>query len=113
MLDHYLRTAYAADRLLYPARDPLSLPAGPPGVTPETIAGAEAVLACFGRAPVLLAAIDSAIASGLDELAWQLAWAVVTFLNRQGHWHELSTVGLQALTAGRRLADPYAQAQAW
>ena len=114
MLDHYLRTAYAADRLLYPARDPLSLPAGPPGVAPETIAGAEAALAWFSAEHrVLLAAIDSAIASGLDEPAWQLAWAVVTFLNRQGHWHELSTVGHQALIAGRRLADPYAQAQAW
>jgi tetratricopeptide (TPR) repeat protein len=114
MLDHYLRTAYIADRLLYPARDPLSLPSGPPGVTPEAIADAETAVSWFtAEHRVLLAAIDSAAASGLDEPAWQLAWAVVTFLNRQGHWHELSTVGNRALAAGRRLADPYAQAQAW
>jgi tetratricopeptide (TPR) repeat protein len=114
MLEHYLRTGYAADRMLYPARDPLALPDGPPGVTPETIADADAAMAWFtAEHRVLLAAIDSATTAGLDEPAWQLAWAVVTFLNRQGHWHELSTVGRQALTAGRRLADPYAQAQAW
>jgi DNA-binding SARP family transcriptional activator len=70
MLNHYLRTAYTADRLLYPARDPLSLPAGPAGVTPEAITGADNAQAWFAAEHrVLLAAIDAAVAAGLDEPA--------------------------------------------
>jgi tetratricopeptide (TPR) repeat protein len=114
MLDHYLRTGYAADRQLYPARDPLLLPQGPPGVTPEPIMDAGRAQAWFtAEYRILIAAIDAAVAAGLDGPAWQLAWTVVTFFNRQGHWHELSTVGERALAAGRRLGDRYAQAQAW
>src|SRR5262249_12180448 len=35
MLDHYLRSAHAADRQLYPHRDLIAPPPAQPGVTPE------------------------------------------------------------------------------
>jgi DNA-binding SARP family transcriptional activator/tetratricopeptide (TPR) repeat protein len=113
MLDHYLRSAYAADRMLYPARDPLTLP--PLGVrlpSLEEPRDEHEALAWFtAEYLVLLAAVHQA-AVHFDDQAWQLAWTMVTFLNREGHWHELTVVGRTALAAGRRLADRYAQAQA-
>jgi DNA-binding SARP family transcriptional activator/tetratricopeptide (TPR) repeat protein len=113
LLDHYLRTAYAADRLIYPARDPLSIVSVQPGVRPEAIADQGQALDWFtANHRVLLAAVEHAAATGFDGHAWQLAWTLVTFLNRQGHWQDLAAAGRTALAAGVRLADPQAQAQA-
>jgi hypothetical protein len=113
MLDHYLRSAYAADRLLYPARDPLTLPPDPPGAAPERPSDEQAALAWFAAEHrVLLAAVRQAADAHFDDQAWQLAWTLVTFLNREGHCHELTTVGSTALAAGWRLKDAYAQAPA-
>src|SRR5262249_48094500 len=47
VLDHYLHTAHTADRLLYPARDPLTLTPPQPGVTPQHPADHEQALAWF------------------------------------------------------------------
>ncbi|WP_189332849.1 AfsR/SARP family transcriptional regulator [Actinoplanes ianthinogenes] len=113
LLDHYLRYAYAADRLLYPARDPLTRPPDPPETAPERPDCENEALTWFAAEHRgLLAAVHQAAAAGFDEQAWRLAWSMATFLNREGHWHELTTVGRTALAAGRRLGDPYAQAQA-
>jgi DNA-binding SARP family transcriptional activator/tetratricopeptide (TPR) repeat protein len=113
MLDHYLRSAFAADRLLYPARDPLTLPPDQLGAAPERPGDEQEALNWFATEHrVLLAAVHQAAAARFDDQAWQLAWTVVTFLNREGHWHELTTVGATALAAGRRLENQYAQAQA-
>src|SRR5262249_25342534 len=63
MLDHYRPTASTADRLLYPARDPipLALPPPSPGVTPEQPAGHGQALAWLAAEhPVLLAAVGLA-----------------------------------------------------
>jgi DNA-binding SARP family transcriptional activator/Tfp pilus assembly protein PilF len=113
MLDHYLRSAYAADRLLYPARDPLALTPDPLGAAPEHPGDEQEALAWFAAEHrVLMAAVHQAAAARLDDQAWQLGWTMVTYLNREGHWHELTTVGYTALAAGRRLGHLYAQAQA-
>ena len=76
LLDHYLHTAHAADRLLVPApatRSPWPRPS--PGVTPEDLADHEQALAWFAAEhPVLLAAVGQAAATGFDTHAWQLAW---------------------------------------
>jgi DNA-binding SARP family transcriptional activator/tetratricopeptide (TPR) repeat protein len=113
MLDHYLRSAFAADRLLYPARDPLTLGTEPLAAAPEHLDDEQQALAWFAAEHrVLMAAVQQAADAHFDVQAWQLAWTMVTFLNREGHWHELTTVGSTALAAGRRLEDRYAQAQA-
>ena len=114
MLDHYLRSGYAADRLLYPARDPLTPPPEPPDAAPEQPDNEREALAWFAAEHrVLLAAVHQAAAGHWDDRAWRLAWTTVTFLNREGHWHDLTSVGRTALAAGRRLEDQYAQAQAY
>jgi len=113
LLDHYLHTAYAADRLLNPQRDPITLTAPQPGVTAEQVTDHGQALAWFTTEHrVLLAALAQAAAGGFDTHTWQLAWALVTFLDRRGHWHDGLATKEAALAAARRSADRPAQAQA-
>ena len=113
ILDHDLHTAYSADRLLHPTREPIILTPPQAGVRPEHLTDHEQALAWFtAEHAVLLAAVDHAATTGFDAHAWQLAWAVTTFLHRRGHWHDWAAVGRIAVAASERLADRSAQARA-
>jgi DNA-binding SARP family transcriptional activator len=113
MLDHYLHTAHTADMLLDPRRGELAPAAPLPGVAAERPAGHDDALAWFdAEYPVLLAAIDQAVAAGLDVHTWQLACAFGTYLLRRGHWHQDVAVQHTALDAARRLDDRVGQARA-
>jgi DNA-binding SARP family transcriptional activator/tetratricopeptide (TPR) repeat protein len=106
VLDHYLRTAYTADRLLYPARDPVPLAAPRAGVLPESLADDRQALDWFtAEHATLLAAVEHAAATGFDTHAWQLAWTLRTFLVRQGHWHDLASAYRLAVSAAERLSN--------
>nr|WP_052477778.1 tetratricopeptide repeat protein [Kibdelosporangium sp. MJ126-NF4]CEL13944.1 transcriptional regulator [Kibdelosporangium sp. MJ126-NF4]CTQ88313.1 putative regulatory protein [Kibdelosporangium sp. MJ126-NF4] len=73
--------------------------------------GAEADRHWFAsERPVLLAAIDFAAQSGLDERAWRLAAVITPFLDQQGLWHDLAAVLQTALTAADQARDRQAQA---
>jgi tetratricopeptide (TPR) repeat protein len=111
MVEHYLHTAHAADRLLQVTKDPLVI--GPPtrGVVPEPIADTRQALAWFSAEhAVLLAAVDCSVSAGFDVVAWQLAWVICVFLDRRGHWQDLAAVQRVALGAARRSGDLAAQA---
>jgi tetratricopeptide (TPR) repeat protein len=113
ILDHYLNTAYAADRLLDPNRDAISLPPPEPGTLPENLGGHQQALDWFiVEHDVLLAAVDVATAAGLDAYTWQLAWSLYDFLHLRGHWHDQARIQRAAVAAARRLADTTAQARA-
>jgi len=112
LLDHYLATAYAADRILNPTREPITTPPHQPGVSPEHLTDPGQALAWFTTEhAVLLAATCHAAETGFDTHAWQLPWALTTFLDRQGHWLDLATAQHTALDATRRLADLPGQAR--
>jgi tetratricopeptide (TPR) repeat protein len=113
VLDHYLHTACAASQLLHPYRDPISLGPLQPQTLPESLADRSQALAWLqAERQVLLAAITQAAREGLDTHAWQLPWAVATFLNWQGYWHELASAQQSALGAARRVGDRAGQAEA-
>jgi DNA-binding SARP family transcriptional activator/tetratricopeptide (TPR) repeat protein len=113
VLDHYLHTACAADRLLHPHRDPIVLDAPAPGVEPEHLDGHAQALAWFTtQHAVLLAAIGRAAETGFDIHVWNLAWAFVTYSERRGHWHDQAVAQRAALGAAWRLGDRRAQAHA-
>jgi tetratricopeptide (TPR) repeat protein len=115
LLDHYVFTAHAADRLLNPARDPIQLPlAGPAaGAAPQRLADDRAAMDWLTtEQPVLLAALRLAAGTGNDIRVWQLAWALDTYLLRRGHWHERAGAWHDAVAAAERLADPVAAAHA-
>jgi tetratricopeptide (TPR) repeat protein/transcriptional regulator with XRE-family HTH domain len=113
MLDHYLHTAYRADRLLYPNRDPITLAPPQPGTLPEDLAGHGQALAWLtDEHSVLLAAVEYAARAGLDIHTWQLVWILTDFLDRRGHWNDQATTQLLALAAARRLGDVSKEARA-
>src|SRR5262249_33256463 len=113
MLDHYLHTAYIANRLMEPARDPITLTPPAPGVTPQHPAEHQQAVDWFTvEHPVLLAAVEHAAGTGFDTHSWQLAWTLVTFLDRRGHWHDWAATGRAAVAAAHRLADRTKQAYA-
>src|SRR5262249_36267917 len=113
ILDHYLHTAYTAERLLNPARDPITLTPHAPDVTPQHPADYQQALDwCTVEYPGLLAAVDQAAATGFDTHTWQLAWTLAPFLNRRGHWHDWAAAGRAAVAAAQRLADPTTQTHA-
>jgi DNA-binding SARP family transcriptional activator/tetratricopeptide (TPR) repeat protein len=106
LLDHYVHTAYAADRLLYPARDPIDVPLSPPAADVVHLADHAQAMAWLGAEhAALLAAARHASEAGHDVHAWQLAWALDTFLYRRGHWHDRAAVWAEAVAAAGRFGD--------
>lgn len=106
LVDHLLRTAHAADAVLQPFRTPIRLGPAPDGVTVHPVGGMDDALEWFdGERAALLAAVDRAAESGWDEQAWQLAWALETYLDRRARWREWYDSQLSALAAAERLGD--------
>jgi hypothetical protein len=62
--------------------------------------------------PVLLAAVDQAAANGFDTHTWQLTWALGTFLDRRGHWHDWAAAGRTTVAAAQGLSDSTVQVRA-
>jgi DNA-binding SARP family transcriptional activator/tetratricopeptide (TPR) repeat protein len=111
MLDHYLHTAARAVGLLNPTRKPIVLAPPGPGAAPEQPAGYPQALAWFEEEhQVLLAALALAAGSGFDAHAWQLPWAMTSFLRIRGYWQEWAAAQRTALAAATRLGDTAAQA---
>jgi DNA-binding SARP family transcriptional activator/tetratricopeptide (TPR) repeat protein len=112
VLDHYLSTAHRAHEVLGPSRDDAitPLPASPL-VTPENLADHRNALTWFTTEyEVLLASLRQAASEGFGVHAWQLAWALASFFERRGHWHDAAAAQRLALDAANGLGDPYAQA---
>lgn len=106
LLDHYLQTAYAAARLLNPARDSIPLPPAADGVTSIVPADYPEALAWFeAEFQVLMAVIRSAATRGFDAHVGPLVWTLDTFFPRRGHWHEQLIAQRLALAVARRAGD--------
>ncbi|WP_051809026.1 tetratricopeptide repeat protein [Actinoplanes subtropicus] len=113
VLDYYLHTSHDAALLLNPSGEPVNLGAPQPGVTPERISDKEHALAWFdAEHRVLIAAVAAAAEAGFDACAWQLAWALDTFLDWRGFWQEWAATQRIALAAATRLGDLAGQATA-
>ncbi len=110
LLGHYLHTACSA-MLLLSTRDPIALEPMRPGVTLESFTDRQQARAWFmAEHYVLRNAVSLAAATGFDACAWQLPWALVPFLDWQGHWHDLRDTQRIALAAAARTGDPAGQA---
>ncbi|MBL1101063.1 tetratricopeptide repeat protein [Streptomyces sp. 205] len=113
LTDFYVHTAHRAAGLLDPHRDPIPLTAAQPGVVPEDLADHGAALDWFtAEHRVVHGALDLAVGAGLDAHAWRLAWALETFFDYRGHWHDWAASQRIALQAGQRLGDRSWQAAA-
>jgi tetratricopeptide (TPR) repeat protein len=113
LLDHYLQTSYAANRMLSPLRDAIEPVQPAPGVSPAPAADEAQAAAWFAAEHAnLLAAVSLAADEGADTHAWQLAWTMATYLDRYAHWRDQAAVHVVASAAARRLGDRIAQAYA-
>jgi tetratricopeptide (TPR) repeat protein len=113
MLDYYLHSAHAMSLMLYPPRDAITLAPPEPGVLPDQL-GAYRQAWSWAEAeyPVLLAMVSLAAKGGFSRHAWQLAWALETFLSRRGRWDELAHIQRLALGAAEEAGDDAGQAHA-
>ena len=110
LVDHYIHTALAGDRLLSPYRKPIEL--GPPasGCHPHVPTDRPAALAWLDTEhPCLLATQHLAIERVWHPSVRQLAWTLNTFHRRRGRLHDNLSVWRHALRAAHRLGDPAIQ----
>ena len=110
MLDHYLYAACRANALINPLSGrPFALPGSGPEVTQESLADQKEALAWFeSEHAVLLAVLRQT--TEFDTQIWQLAWALASYFEYQGHWRDWRESQTIALDAARRLPDQLAQA---
>jgi Tetratricopeptide repeat len=114
ILDHYVHSAQAAWQQSYPHQQQ-DITLAPPrrGVTPEKPADYPAAWAWFAAEyPVLLGVIQLAADTGHHTHAWQLPHMLVTFFERQGHWHDFAGTHETALTTANDHTDRRGQAHA-
>jgi DNA-binding SARP family transcriptional activator/tetratricopeptide (TPR) repeat protein len=98
LIDHYVHTAYTADRLVYPTRPPITLPDALPGVVVSEVPDSAAAWAWLAAEhDNVLAALDLAVRHEWRMTAWRLAWATSTLHQRQGHPQDLYRAWRSAL----------------
>jgi DNA-binding SARP family transcriptional activator/tetratricopeptide (TPR) repeat protein len=113
MLDHYVHAALAADRLVYPHREPIEVaPPGPdvPVPVPADRAGALAWFA--GEHQILVRMVRYAHDAGLNAEAWRLAWTLTTYFDLQGYWQDWVGTQQEAIDLFGRAGRHAAQARA-
>ncbi|MFI5890753.1 ATP-binding protein [Actinoplanes sp. NPDC051513] len=116
LMDHYTHTAYQADLVLNPTRAPIPMTLSAPAddARPSPPADMKAALAWLtGERETLLAAVRQARDEGLDTQAWQLSWALDSFLHEERRWDVEGAAWAVALDAAATLADGPALAYAY
>ncbi|RCG22757.1 helix-turn-helix domain-containing protein [Sphaerisporangium album] len=115
LLDHYTHTAYHADLVLNPVRAPIPMPLRAPadGAEPKHVVDVQAALEWLEtEQAVLLTALRQAEEEGMHRHAWQLSWALDTFLNDRRRWQDEGAAWAVALRAATALTDRPAAAHA-
>ncbi|MGG7575664.1 BTAD domain-containing putative transcriptional regulator [Streptomyces sirii] len=113
LVDHYLHSAHAADRLLSPHGESIALTPALPGAAPVQPADHQAALAWFAaERAVLTSLVTQTRHTELHIRTWQLAAVLPTFLARRGLWDELTATQYAGLEAATALADRSYQARA-
>ncbi|HEU5472929.1 MAG TPA: BTAD domain-containing putative transcriptional regulator [Actinophytocola sp.] len=106
LVDFYLHTAAAAERLLGSYRPPIPIGAPEPGCRPHLLHDDTSALAWFtAEHPNLLAAQRISQEHGWHAQVWQLAWALDIYHYRRGRLADGLTVWQAAQAAAERLGD--------
>ncbi|WP_433260444.1 AfsR/SARP family transcriptional regulator [Actinosynnema sp. CS-041913] len=113
LVDFYLHTAHAADRLLNPHRDPIRLDEPVPDCRPHPLADQSAALEWISAEHGNLSAAQRLAADhGWHPPVWQLAWALDSFHSRRGRLPDKVTMWRAGLPAAERHDDPAVRALA-
>ncbi|MGW0434028.1 AfsR/SARP family transcriptional regulator [Micromonospora sp. NPDC003197] len=112
ILDHYLLTAHVATTLIEPSRNPITLSPAVPGVATTPLTDEKQASSWFNtERQGLVGLVDWAANNGFDTHSWQLAWALESFLDDSGHWHDWTATQETALRSAYRLGARPWQAQ--
>lgn len=106
LVDGYVRSAYHADRVLTPSRQPIEIALPDTADDIERVAGTAQAMDWFAADhATLLVLQDTAMSQGWFERAWQLAWVTDIFHVKNGLHQESLAAWQTALAAARHLAD--------
>jgi DNA-binding SARP family transcriptional activator/tetratricopeptide (TPR) repeat protein len=110
VLDHYVHSAYAAERVLDPHRQPIDLAPPAEGAHPAVPRDIPAAMAWFDAEHAnLLAAQRTAATRGWHTAVWQLAWTLTIFHIRHGYLRDRLDTWRAAVDASAHLPDPVAR----
>jgi tetratricopeptide (TPR) repeat protein len=113
ILDHYLHTAFHADRAIFPVRPAIVLSEPHPRSAPEVFDGPAGAAAWMHQErDVLVAATTLAAQNGFPEHAIALPWALTIPLDRAAAWRTMADLARLAVTAAEELGDRAASARA-
>ncbi|RSM50760.1 SARP family transcriptional regulator [Amycolatopsis balhimycina DSM 5908] len=106
VLDFYLHTAHAADRLVDSRRPAVLLEARAPDANPHELPDMAAAMSWFETEHAnLVAAQRAALDHGWDARVWQLAWVLTTFHARRGHRQDDLSAWRAAVDVAAHLPD--------
>ncbi|MFG1645384.1 BTAD domain-containing putative transcriptional regulator [Amycolatopsis sp. NPDC049252] len=112
VLDYYLHTADAADRLIHWERPRKELGPPDPPVTPLPFGDADEALSWFDRAePTLLHLIRTAEENDLLTHAWQISLRLEGYFDTRQRWADGIAAYEVALKAVRRLGNRFAECE--
>ncbi|MCC8242699.1 tetratricopeptide repeat protein [Saccharothrix sp. NEAU-S10] len=113
VVDFYLHTTHAADRLINVHRRPIRLDPPAPGVEAHPLSDIPSALTWLDAEHAhLLAAQRTAAAHHRHEVVWQLAWTLSSYHFRRAHRRDNVAVWRAALDAATRLPDPVSHVRA-
>jgi DNA-binding SARP family transcriptional activator/tetratricopeptide (TPR) repeat protein len=113
LVDFYLHTAFAGDRLLDRHRRLVELGDPAPGCLPQPLHDEATAQAWFAvEYPNLLASQHAAADRGWHARVWQLAWVLDSFHYRRGQLQDALAMWQTGLAAADRLGDPVTQTRA-
>lgn len=108
--DWYVRTTDAADRFFAPQRRHVPLGPPPPDTPVVELGGYEGALRwCDAERANLHAAVRSAGADGMPDIAWRLALAAVTYYKIRRHYTDWLSTSEIAVAAARAADDAFAE----
>jgi DNA-binding SARP family transcriptional activator len=106
----YLHTVDAAAQMISPYRMRVELGPVPAGCNPLEFGSVDDALDWFEvERPNLVAVTRHAADSGVDEIAWELPAAALSFFDRRGYRGDWMSTNQVALASVRRLGDRYGE----
>jgi DNA-binding SARP family transcriptional activator len=113
VIDFYVHTAFAAERVLDPLRVAIAIGSPAPGCVPLELTDEAAATEWLSTEfPNLLAVQRLAAEQGLSASVWHLAWSLNTSFRRRGNYHDAVAVWQAAVAATDGTGDNEARAAA-
>jgi DNA-binding SARP family transcriptional activator/tetratricopeptide (TPR) repeat protein len=113
LIDFYVHTAFAAERLLDPHRDPIGIAIPAKGCAPHEFEDETTAMGWLATEFSNLLAVQKLAAEhGWHTPVWHVAWTLDTFFRRRGNYHDAVAVWRAGVAAADHSSDRAAQSLA-